>query len=478
MRLSDMNSLNSRQLNENMKRQVGWNFKNLNRMSMSQASAMLESVNGKIYAVKNSKKLHESEQRGDYNSLMLSKKILETYLAEKAESEAQQKAAGIALKHKRAGTKPKAGTASAEMMNMSTKELEKYAGTKHKGIPEKVDEDNGDSNKAAQDALSISKIKRDAQKARHGINRRPGESLAAFIARADKLKKKKGSVNEISSDLAKRYKKNAQVDRDVTDHILNRDGSTNDWKSNKELNKRNSKRTKGINRANKRIANEQLAEGYTFEEQQVDNMFESMMDRLLKMARILREDGALARNVDSIGGEPLALRDAYRSVHNAYDDVSEAHYAAMGHIVDESTAQGVFEDEIGQAESIMAAQDMVDKIQAMLEDVGEMINEQLPPLTDNLRKSNSADRAAQFNSSASSALNTLMDAVRSTRESMSNAVAGLSGEESTPMSTPDADFDVDAGDVDLDIDSEIDDFDASSPAIGGDEPLGRTKRED
>jgi hypothetical protein len=47
-----------------------------------------------------------------------------------------------------------------------------------------------DADRAVQQALSVSKIKRDAQKARHGINRKPGESLAAFIARADKLKKK------------------------------------------------------------------------------------------------------------------------------------------------------------------------------------------------------------------------------------------------------------------------------------------------
>lgn len=74
----------------------------------------------------------------------------------------------------------------------------------------------------------------------------------------DELKKKffsaiESVVSEISSDLAKRYTKNAKVDRDNTDHILKRDGSTNDWKTNQELQKRNSKRTKGINQAKKRM---------------------------------------------------------------------------------------------------------------------------------------------------------------------------------------------------------------------------------
>lgn len=61
-------------------------------------------------------------------------------LQEKAVSTSQQQAAGIALKHKREGTTPPAGSASASMMSMSTAELEKIAGTKHKGLPDHVDE--------------------------------------------------------------------------------------------------------------------------------------------------------------------------------------------------------------------------------------------------------------------------------------------------------------------------------------------------
>lgn len=61
-------------------------------------------------------------------------------IKEKAMSKSQQQAAAIALKHKKAGTKPESGTASAEMMSMSTKELEKYAGTKHKGLPKTANE--------------------------------------------------------------------------------------------------------------------------------------------------------------------------------------------------------------------------------------------------------------------------------------------------------------------------------------------------
>jgi hypothetical protein len=58
-------------------------------------------------------------------------------IAEKAVSQAQQQAAGIALAAKRSGKKPAGKGAAAEMAKMPEKELEKFAKTKHKGLPEK-----------------------------------------------------------------------------------------------------------------------------------------------------------------------------------------------------------------------------------------------------------------------------------------------------------------------------------------------------
>lgn len=68
------------------------------------------------------------------------KGTLSAKLQEKAVSTSQQQAAGIALKHKREGTKPPAGSASESMMSMSIAELEKIAGTRHKGLPDHVNE--------------------------------------------------------------------------------------------------------------------------------------------------------------------------------------------------------------------------------------------------------------------------------------------------------------------------------------------------
>jgi hypothetical protein len=61
-------------------------------------------------------------------------------VAEKAVSKAQQQAAGIALAARRKGETPSGKGAAAEMSKMSMKELEKFAGTKHKNLPAKKDE--------------------------------------------------------------------------------------------------------------------------------------------------------------------------------------------------------------------------------------------------------------------------------------------------------------------------------------------------
>lgn len=67
----------------------------------------------------------------------LYKYTLHTRLNEKAVSKAQQRAAGVALAAKRKGEKPKGKSAAGNMAKMSTKELEKFAGTKHKNLPKK-----------------------------------------------------------------------------------------------------------------------------------------------------------------------------------------------------------------------------------------------------------------------------------------------------------------------------------------------------
>lgn len=67
------------------------------------------------------------------------KKVKEERVEEKAVSKAQQQAAGVALAAKKTGKKPAGKGAAAQMAKMPRKELEKFAKTKHTGLPAKKD---------------------------------------------------------------------------------------------------------------------------------------------------------------------------------------------------------------------------------------------------------------------------------------------------------------------------------------------------
>ena len=78
------------------------------------------------------------ESRQFRSTMSESEKAEYKAILEKAVSKSQQRAAGIALAAKKKGETPKGKGAAAEMSKMSKKDLEKYAGTKHKGKPEHV----------------------------------------------------------------------------------------------------------------------------------------------------------------------------------------------------------------------------------------------------------------------------------------------------------------------------------------------------
>lgn len=152
----------------------------------------------------------------------------------------------------------------------------------------------------------------------------------------------------------------------------------------------------------------------------------------------------------------------------------------------------ITEGEMAKSEVILAANSMVDKMQDMQEDLGRMINEELPPLTDSIRDEMGSDQAAAFSSSTSEALNGLLTSVTSAREAMSGAARSLSGEEVADMEMPSDDLgatadmgddldtdgvDADLSDLDADIDDlETDGFDATDAAVGGQEEMGREER--
>ena len=151
---------------------------------------------------------------------------------------------------------------------------------------------------------------------------------------------------------------------------------------------------------------------------------------------------------------------------------------SLGRWLDEQR-QTLTEGEVGDAEVLLAAKDMVDSVQDTIEKVGKMQNEQLPQLLDSIRDRIGPEQAEGFKSAVGETLSTLMTQLQAAREGVDAGVRILSGEAvDQPMAMPGDDM----GDLtapapmsDLDVD-DTDGFGATDAAVGGSEELGRERR--
>ena len=86
------------------------------------------------------------------------------------------------------------------------------------------------------------------------------------------------------------------------------------------------------------------------------------------------------------------------------------------------------ESEIQTAQVVLAAQDMVDRIQGMMEDISEMQFKDLPALVNSIKNDMGVDQATQFQTQASAALSNLLTAVQGGKTEMEAAQGVLTGQ--------------------------------------------------
>ena len=149
----------------------------------------------------------------------------------------------------------------------------------------------------------------------------------------------------------------------------------------------------------------------------------------------------------------------------------------------ENESRFITESEMAKSEAILAAKDMVDSIQDMLEKISKMQNEQLPALLDTIRDQIGTEQAETFKGTVSPLLQGLAQTLQQGRESADNAARGLAGEGiDQPMDMGVGTAGAGLGNEmpaapmsDLDS-SEGDAFGAVDAAAGGDEELGRERR--
>ena len=123
----------------------------------------------------------------------------------------------------------------------------------------------------------------------------------------------------------------------------------------------------------------------------------------------------------------------------------------------------LLEQDLDQAELVLAAKDMVDRIQKMAENLAEMQVEELMPLVDAMKEHFGPDQAQMFNSSVEATLQQALDTIKATRDGVDNAVLALTGE--APVQSDMGE--VPAPEMGMDAEMEV----PSEEDFGGDEAM-------
>ena len=127
------------------------------------------------------------------------------------------------------------------------------------------------------------------------------------------------------------------------------------------------------------------------------------------------------------------------------------------------------ESEIQQAQVVLAAQDMVDRVQKMLEDVTSMQFKDLPALADQVKNEVGVEQAAQFNTDANAALGGLVQNLQASKLQLEQALGVVTGQGSAvppgmdalggaglpddgQMAAPEMDAEMPADDLEADLD--------------------------
>lgn len=135
------------------------------------------------------------------------------------------------------------------------------------------------------------------------------------------------------------------------------------------------------------------------------------------------------------------------------------------------------EQDLAQAETLLAAKAMSDELQGIAEKLAKMSVDDLMPLVDIMKEQFGQDAANGFNDVVKAALQSVLDSATETKDTVDNAVTTMQ-----QGGTPGVETDISASDLDVpDADEDEEDLDdefSATPAAAGEpeEPLGRAKK--
>lgn len=139
----------------------------------------------------------------------------------------------------------------------------------------------------------------------------------------------------------------------------------------------------------------------------------------------------------------------------------------------------VMENDLDQAEVLLAAKQMADDLQKMAEDLASMQVEGLMSITQGMKEEVGVAEAEAFEASASASIESALEAVKSATDGVNNAVLTAQGQ------APETDMSMDTG-MDMDIEAPAeepmddmgDDFEGVDAAADDSDADGREMKED
>jgi hypothetical protein len=160
----------------------------------------------------------------------------------------------------------------------------------------------------------------------------------------------------------------------------------------------------------------------------LDDMDEGKEDYSAKKARAGKDIGKKGKNFSKISKDAAKRYGSKK----AGDRVAGAILNKLrneGMTLRRKDGTYLTENEVQQAQVVLAAQDMVDRMQKMLEDVTSMQFKDLPALSTSIQTTIGTQQAQAFNNSAGQSLAVLVDAIQAAKVEMETAQGTLTGVE-------------------------------------------------
>jgi hypothetical protein len=178
-----------------------------------------------------------------------------------------------------------------------------------------------------------------------------------------------------------------------------------------------------------------------------------------------------------------ALTKASKGQNLTPDEQKMVAGAALMKTESRARRRRISESEVQQAQVVLAAQDMVDSMQGMLEDTTEMQFKELPALVDSIRNQIGMEQANQFNTDVTAALSGLVQNLQGAKQQLEQALAVVTGQaQATPAldaamggGAPAPAAGEETGELDLSLDANLPAEEPAEPT-GTAGALGRARR--